>query len=189
MLPEWLCAALASNTHDSACRRPKIFPFSMPYRIKIDLAQEGFGQSREISQCLGVDLSRHYTAGLERHGIECEGILNLDPFGQEICLKLPLDDDLPLFRCSSGGNTDEYDREHQHEVSHPSFVHDALLTADAHRNASRLWKNYSGTIELRWSARMAQQENPPAGCSKRPSSKAAASEWPRRTIRGARCDE
>ena len=31
---------------------------------------------------------------------------------------------------------------------------------------------------------MAQQENPPAGCSKWPSSKAAASEDPKRTLLG-----
>ena len=43
VLPEWLREALASDPHDTACRRPKIFPFSMPHWIKIDLAQEGFG--------------------------------------------------------------------------------------------------------------------------------------------------
>jgi hypothetical protein len=48
------------------------------------------------------------------------------------------------------------------------------------RASSRLRKNYVGTRERRWSARVAQQENTPAGCSKRPSSKAAASEDPRR---------
>ena len=135
VLPEWLCAALTPNTHDAACRRPKIFPFSMPHWIKIHLAQERFGQSREISQRLGVDLSRHHAACLDRRGIERQGILNLDPFGQEIRLQLPLDDDLPLFRCSGRGNTDEYDREHEHQVGHPSLVYDALLAADVHRNA------------------------------------------------------
>ena len=104
----------------------------MPHRVKIDLAQEGFGQSREISQCLGVDLSRHHATCLERRGIEGEGILNLDPFGQEIRLKLPLDDDLPLFRCSGRGNTDEYDREHEHEVGGPSLVHAVVVAADEH---------------------------------------------------------
>ena len=138
MLPEWLREALASDPHDAACRRPKIFPFSMPHRVKIDLAQEGFGQSREISQCLGVDLSRHHAACLDRRGIECQGILNLDPFGQEVRLKLPLDDDLPLFRRSGRGNTDKYDHEHEHEVGHPSLVHAVMLAADDHRNASRL---------------------------------------------------
>ena len=138
MLPEWLCEALASDPHDAACRRPKIFPFSMPHWIKIDLAQEGFGQSREIGQCLGVDLSRHHAACLDRRRIQCEGTLNLDSFGQEIRLKFPLDDDLPLFRRSGRGNTDEDDREHEHEVGHPSLIPDALLAADAHRNASRL---------------------------------------------------
>ena len=138
MLPEWLREALASDPHDAACRRPKIFPFSMPHRVKIDLTQEGLGQSREISQCLGVDLSRHHAAGLDRRGIECEGTLNLDSFGQEIRLKFPLDDDLPLFRCSGRGNTDENDREHQHEVGHPSLVHAMMLAADDHRNTSRL---------------------------------------------------
>lgn len=135
VLPEWLRAALTPNTHDAACRRPKIFPFSMPHWIKIHLAQERFGQSREISQCLGVDLSRHHTACLDRRGIKFEGILNLDPFGQEIRLKLPLDDDIPLFRCSGRGNTDEYDREHEHEVGHPSLVYAMIMAADDHRNA------------------------------------------------------
>ena len=133
-LPEWFRAAFTPNTHNAACRRPKIFPFSMPHRVKIDLAQERFGQSREISQCLGVDLSRHHAACLYRRGIECEGILNLDPFGQEIRLKLPLDDGLPLFRRGGRGNTDEYDREHEHEVGHPSLVYDTLLAAVDHRN-------------------------------------------------------
>jgi len=50
--------------------------------------------------------------------------------------------------------------------------------------ASRLRKNYFGTGEHRWSARAAQRENTTAGCSKRPSSKAAASEGPRRTLWG-----
>jgi hypothetical protein len=49
--------------------------------------------------------------------------------------------------------------------------------------------NYFGMREFRWSARMVQQQNTPAGGSKRPSSKAAASEDPRRTLWGARCDE
>ena len=167
VLPEWLREALASDPHDAACRRPKILPFSMPHRIKIDLAQEGLGQSREISQCLGVDLSRHYAACLDRRGIEGEGILNLDPFGQEIRLNLPLDDDLPLFCCSRCGNTDEDDREHEHEIGYPSLVSDALSAASEHRDASRLRKNYVGTPELQWSACLGQQENTSAGCSKR----------------------
>ena len=33
--------------------------------------------------------------------------------------------------------------------------------------SSRLRKNYSGTMNIRWSARVAHQENTPAGCSKR----------------------
>src|SRR5207247_4634903 len=49
-----------------------------------------------------------------------------------------------------------------------------------HRGPSRMRENYVGTLELRWSARVAQQENTPAGCSNRPPSKAAASEGPRR---------
>src|SRR6476660_10443802 len=48
---------------------------------------------------------------------------------------------------------------------------------------SRLRKNYVGTPERRWSARTAQQKNIFAGCSKRPFSKAAASEEARRTLR------
>ena len=132
VLPEWLREALTSDPHDAAGRRPKKFPLSMPHWVKIDLAQEGFGQSREINQCLGVDLSRHHAAGLDRRGIKSQGILNFDPFGQEICLKLPLHDDLPLFRGSGRGNTDEDDREHEHEVGHPSLVSDASLATDDH---------------------------------------------------------
>jgi len=48
---------------------------------------------------------------------------------------------------------------------------------------SRLRKNYVGTPGRRWSARVAQQKNISAGCSKRPFSKAAASEEARRTLR------
>jgi hypothetical protein len=48
----------------------------------------------------------------------------------------------------------------------------------------RLWKNYLDTLELRWSARVAQWENPPTGCSKRLPRKAAASEGSRRTLWG-----
>ncbi len=44
-------------------------------------------------------------------------------------------------------------------------------------------ENHSGTTELRGSARVAQQQNIFAGCSKRPFSKAAASEEARRTLR------
>ena len=132
VLPEWLREALTSDPHDAACRRPKKFPFSMPHWIKIDLAQERFWQSRKISQCLGVNLPRHHTAGLDRRGIKCERILDLNPFGQEICLKFPLHDDLPLFRGSGRGNTDEDDREHEHEVGYPSLVSDASLAADNH---------------------------------------------------------
>lgn len=122
VLPEWLRTTLTSDPHDAACRRPEIFPLSMPHRVKIDLAQERLGQSREISQCLGVDLSRHHAACLDRRGIEGKGILDFDPFGQEIRLKLPLNDHLPLFRCSSRSNTDQDDREHEHEVGHPSLI-------------------------------------------------------------------
>ena len=39
--------------------------------------------------------------------------------------------------------------------------------------ASRLRENYVGTRELRGSTRVTQQQNTPAGCSKRPFSKAA----------------
>jgi len=151
MLPEWLRDTFASNPHDAACRRPKIFPLSMPHRIKIDLAQEGLGQTREISQCLGIDLSRHHTARLDRRGIECEGILNLDPFGQEIRLKLPLHDNLPLFRCRGRGNTDKDNRKHQHEVGHPSLVYDALLSTDDHSHvmaASKLLQKVAPYIPL-----------------------------------------
>jgi len=136
-LSKWFREALASDSHDAACRRPKIFPLAMPHWIKIDLAQEGFGQSREISQCLRIDLARHHAAYLDRRGIQREGTLNLNPFGQEIRLKLPLYDDLPLFRRSSRGNTDEDDHEHEHKVGHPSLISDELLMADAHRNTSR----------------------------------------------------
>ena len=44
-------------------------------------------------------------------------------------------------------------------------------------------KNYFGTAELRWPTRLGQKEHTLAGCSKRPSSKAAASEEARRTLR------
>jgi hypothetical protein len=47
----------------------------------------------------------------------------------------------------------------------------------------RLRKNYVGTPERRWAAHVAQQKNISAGCSKRPFSKAAASEVARRTLR------
>ena len=43
VLPEWLREALTSDPHDAACRRPKIFPFSTPHWIKIDLAQIRLG--------------------------------------------------------------------------------------------------------------------------------------------------
>jgi len=44
--------------------------------------------------------------------------------------------------------------------------------------ASGLRKDYVGIRKLRWSARVAQRENTPAGCSKCSSGKAAASEDP-----------
>src|SRR6266850_2196110 len=44
-------------------------------------------------------------------------------------------------------------------------------------------ENHSSTAEFRCSARVAQQRNISAGCSKRPFSKAAASEEARRTLR------
>ena len=44
--------------------------------------------------------------------------------------------------------------------------------------ASRLRENYVGTRELRGSARVPQQQNAPAGCSKRPFSKAAGESKP-----------
>jgi hypothetical protein len=44
-------------------------------------------------------------------------------------------------------------------------------------------KNYFARLELRRSAHVTQQENSPAGCSKRLFSKAAASEEARRTLR------
>jgi hypothetical protein len=40
--------------------------------------------------------------------------------------------------------------------------------------SSRLRKNHFGRAELRWLARLGQEENTPAGCSKSSSSKAAA---------------
>jgi hypothetical protein len=48
---------------------------------------------------------------------------------------------------------------------------------------SRLRKNHFGTIKLRWPTRLRQEKNTFAGCSKRPSSEAAASEEARRTLR------
>ena len=44
-------------------------------------------------------------------------------------------------------------------------------------------KNYFGGLKLRPSVHVGQQENNPAGCSNRLSSKAAASEEARRTLR------
>jgi len=44
--------------------------------------------------------------------------------------------------------------------------------------ASRLRENYVGTRELRGSARVVQQQTTPAGCSKRPFSKAAGESKP-----------
>ena len=44
--------------------------------------------------------------------------------------------------------------------------------------ASRLRENYVGTRELRGSARVPQQQNVPARCSKRPFSKAAGESQP-----------
>ena len=132
-LSEWLRKAFASDPHDTACRRAKIFPFSAPHWIKIDLAQEGFGQSREISQCLGIDFSRHHTACLARRRIQCKRILNLDPFGQKICLTLPLHDGFPLFRGSGRGYPDEDDRKHEHEVGDPSLIDDTLAADGGHR--------------------------------------------------------
>ena len=50
---------------------------------------------------------------------------------------------------------------------------------------SRVRENHSfGTAELHWPLGVLQEEHTPAGCSKRLSSKAAASEGPRRTLRG-----
>ena len=48
---------------------------------------------------------------------------------------------------------------------------------------SRLRKNHFGTTKLRWPTRLGQEKNTSAGCSKRLSSKAAASEEARRTLR------
>ena len=52
--------------------------------------------------------------------------------------------------------------------------------------SSRLRKNHFGTLERLWSAHVRQEENTPAGCSKRRrlTAKAAASEGPRRTLWG-----
>jgi hypothetical protein len=52
------------------------------------------------------------------------------------------------------------------------------------RTTSRLRKNHFGTTELRWPVRLGQEENVPAGCSKRSPSKAAASEEAMRTLFG-----
>ncbi len=41
-----------------------------------------------------------------------------------------------------------------------------------------LQKNYCGTVEIQWSARIGPQENPPAGRSNRPFSKAAGESKP-----------
>ena len=60
----------------------------------------------------------------------------------------------------------------------------AVLPLEFARTPTRsLRKNYVGTPERQWSARVAQEKNIPAGCSKRLFSKAAASEAARRTLR------
>jgi hypothetical protein len=48
---------------------------------------------------------------------------------------------------------------------------------------SSLRKNHFGIAEHRWPARLGLEKNACAGCSKRPPSKAAASEGARRTLR------
>ena len=68
-------------------------------------------------------------------------------------------------------------------IAGPAIPSDVNSQASPYR-PMRLRKNYVGTLELRWSSCVAQQETAPAGCSKRPSSKAAASEGPRRTLWG-----
>src|SRR6266850_1046726 len=85
------------------------------------------------------------------------------------------------------------------ELGHPAHTKSRKLTGhcvDSHRVRcwvqivwigercpSSLRKNDVSTSERRWSGCVAQQRNIFAGCSKRPSSKAAASEEARRTLR------
>jgi len=69
-------------------------------------------------------------------------------------------------------------------LTHQSSIQ-ALVSIESIPSCSnRLRKNFVGTPERHWPARLEQEENAPAGCSKRPSSKAAASEGPRRTLWG-----
>ena len=58
-----------------------------------------------------------------------------------------------------------------------------LRSASTGLGSSRLRENYFGTAKQRWLTRLGQEENAPAGCSRMPSSKAAASEEARRTLR------
>ena len=67
------------------------------------------------------------------------------------------------------------------EVPPGSSAH--IRDSQSEGKSSRLRKNCLCTRELRWFARVAQRENSPAGCSKSLSSKAAASEEARRTLR------
>jgi hypothetical protein len=58
----------------------------------------------------------------------------------------------------------------------PSVLHTML--------SNKLRKAHLSTAELRWPARLEQEQNTRAGCSKRPPSKAAASEEAMRTLFG-----
>jgi len=126
VLLERSSATFTSNTHNAAGRTPKVLPVPMRHGIGIGLPQKRFGQARQFGQRLWIDLRRRYTARFHRGGVECQRILNFDPFIQEIGFEFPLDHHLPLFRCDRGRKPDQDNGEHEEEIGHTSFIMEAV---------------------------------------------------------------
>ncbi len=116
MLSEWLRRAPASDAHDPAGRCADQLPFSPSHGIQIDLPQNRPGLSGQLGQGIGVHLAWDHPPGFHPGGIECDGGLDFDAFGQKISFQFPLHHDFPLLGGDGQRDADQHDREHDQKV-------------------------------------------------------------------------
>ncbi len=116
MLSERLRLASASDAHDPAGRGADQLPFSSSHGIQVDLSQERPGLSGQVGQGIGVHFARDYPPGFHLGGIERDGGLDFDAFGQQIGFQFPLHHDFPLPGGDGQRDANQHDREHDQEV-------------------------------------------------------------------------
>ena len=115
-----LQCALAADPHNATGRRPEILPIPTRHRILVHSTQKRFGRPCELDKRLGIHLTGKDAPDFLRGGIQCESVLNFNPFCQEICFLFTLHDHLPVLSDCSQCDSDQDNRKHDRQIGHTS---------------------------------------------------------------------